>query len=62
MDEDLLVSGGKHVTDQLGVSITDVGHELLSLEATTNAVIDTLGLAPVRLQSVVSEKNDFQRK
>lgn len=56
MDENLLESVGEHVTDVLGISVTDVGHQSLSLEATTDTVVDTLRLAPVGLDTVVSER------
>ncbi|GMR49833.1 hypothetical protein PMAYCL1PPCAC_20028, partial [Pristionchus mayeri] len=56
VDENLLESVGKHVTDVLGVSVTDVGHQSLSLEAATDTVINTLGFAPVGLDTVVSAR------
>lgn len=59
MDENLLESVGEHVTDVLGVSVTDVGHQSLSLETTTDAVINTLGLTPVGLDTVVSVITDI---
>lgn len=59
VDENLLESVGEHVTDVLGISVTDVGHQSLSLEATTDTVVDTLRLAPVGLDTVVSEKEDM---
>lgn len=48
--QELLESGGQHVAGALVRSVTDVGHQILSLEAATHSVVDTLGLAPFVLQ------------
>jgi hypothetical protein len=46
VDEESLVAGGHHVAGLLVGSVTDGGHSHLALETTTNAVINSLGLAP----------------
>ena len=46
MDENLLEAAGHHVPG-LGVApVTDVGHEVHSLELPPNSVVNTLGLPP----------------
>lgn len=46
VDEESLVAGGHHVAGLLVGTETDGGHGHLALETATNAVINTLGLAP----------------
>lgn len=48
--EELLEAGRQHMTGALGGSVTDVGHQVLSLEAATHSVVNSLRLAPVLLQ------------
>ena len=50
VDEELLEARGHHMTGTLGGSITDVGHQVLALEAPADTIVNTLGLAPVLLQ------------
>jgi len=45
-DDELLEAGGHQVAGQLVVTVTDLGHGDLALEATTDTVINTLGLSP----------------
>lgn len=46
VNEESLVAGGHHVAGLLVGTETDGGHGHLALETATNAVINTLGLAP----------------
>ena len=46
LDEESLVAGGHHVAGLLVGTVTDGGHGHLALETATNAVVNTLGLAP----------------
>lgn len=46
VDEESLVAGGHHVAGLLVGTETDGGHGHLSLEAATDGIIDSLGLAP----------------
>ena len=46
VDEESLVAGGHHVAGLLVGTVTDGGHGHLSLEAATDGIINTLGLAP----------------
>lgn len=52
MDEELLEASRQHVTGAGVRSVTDVGHQVLALKATTHSVVNTLGLAPVGLNGV----------
>lgn len=54
--KDLSESSWEHVTGLFVASITNVGHQILSLETSTNSVINTLGLTPVSLQRKKKEK------
>lgn len=49
VDQNLAETGGQHVTSGLGGTVTDLGHGGLATEATTDAVVDTLGFAPAFL-------------
>lgn len=51
VDEESLVAGGHHVAGLLVGSETDRGHNHLSLEASSHAVVDTLGLSPARVDT-----------
>ena len=46
VDEESLVAGGHHVLGLLVGTVADGGHGDVALEASTDAVVDTLGLAP----------------
>ena len=46
VDDESLVAGGHHVAGLLVGTVTDGGHGHLALETATNAVVNTLGLAP----------------
>ena len=46
LDEEGLVARGHHVTGLLVAAVADGGHGQVRLEASTDAVVDTLGLAP----------------
>jgi len=52
--QELLESGGQHVAGELVRSVTDVGHQILSLEAATHSVVDTFWLAPFVLRGNIS--------
>ena len=54
MDNDLLETVWANVLGLVVAAITNIGHEILSLEATTNSVVNTLWFAPVRLQKSVN--------
>jgi len=54
LDEECLVSRRHHVAGLLVRSKTDRGHDGLSLEASSNSVIDTLGFPPCRLDRLVA--------
>jgi len=54
LDEECLVPRRHHVASLLVRSETDRGHDSLSLEASSNSVIDTLGFPPCRLDSLVA--------
>jgi hypothetical protein len=46
VDEESLVAGGHHVLGLLVGSVADRGHGNVRLEASADAVVDTLRLAP----------------
>jgi hypothetical protein len=46
VDEESLVARRHHVARLLVGSVTDLGHDGLSLEATAHGIINTLGLSP----------------
>lgn len=48
--QELLEARRQHMTGTLGGSVTDVGHQVLSLEAATHSVVNSLRLTPVLLQ------------
>lgn len=48
--QELLEARRQHMTGTLGGSVTDVGHQVLSLEAATHSVVNSLRLAPVLLK------------
>lgn len=54
VDQELLVSAREDVAGLLVAAVTDLGHRELALEAATDAVVDTLGLAPCLLDAVVT--------
>lgn len=54
MDQELLVPAREDVAGLLVAAVTDLGHRELALEAATDAVVDTLGLAPCLLDTVVT--------
>lgn len=45
-DDNLTETGGEHVLGGLGRTVTDAGHGGLTREATTDTIINTLGLSP----------------
>lgn len=49
VDEELLEAGRQHVTGARVRTVTDVGHQVLALEAATHSVVNTFRLAPVGL-------------
>lgn len=51
VDQELLESRGQHVFGLFVTSITDVGHQHLTLEASAHSVVNTSGLPPVFLQT-----------
>ena len=46
VDNESLVAGGHHVAGLLVGTVTDLGHDGLSLEATAHGIVNTLGLSP----------------
>lgn len=50
VDQEFPESRGQHVFGLLVTSITDVGHQHLTLEASAHSVVNTSGLPPVFLQ------------
>lgn len=50
VDQELLEARWQHVLGLLVATITDVGHQHLTLEAPANPVVNTSGLTPVFLQ------------
>lgn len=50
MDQELLEAGGQHVLGLLVATITNVGHQHLTLEPPADSVVNTSGLAPVFLK------------
>ena len=61
MDDELLESVGAHVTRLGGRAVADLGHEEETLEAATNAIVDTLRLSPVRLQNETDSQKRTSR-
>lgn len=51
VDQELLESRWQHVFGLFVASITDVGHQHLTLEASAHSVVNTSGLPPVFLQT-----------
>lgn len=49
VDQELLEACGQHVLGLLVATITNVGHEHLTLEPPADPVVNTSGLAPVFL-------------
>lgn len=56
MDDKLLEAIGAHVSGLVGRAVTDLGHQVHTLEATTHSVVNTLRFAPVRLDKKNREK------
>lgn len=54
VDQELLVAAREDVAGLLVAAVTDLGHRELALEPATDAVVDTLGLAPCLLDAVVA--------
>lgn len=48
--QELLEAGRQHMTGAGVGSVTDVGHQVLALEAPSHSVVNSLRLAPVLLQ------------
>lgn len=55
--EELLEAVGQHMTGTRIRTVTDVGHQILTLEATTHSVINTFRLAPVGLWETKIDSN-----
>lgn len=49
VDQELLEARGQHVLGLLVATVTDVGHQHLTLEPPADPVVDTSGLTPVSL-------------
>lgn len=49
VDQELLEASGQHVLCLLVATITNVGHQHLTLEPPADSVVNTSGLAPVFL-------------
>lgn len=49
MDEELLEASGQHVFGLLVATITNVGHQHLTLEPPADPVVNTSGFTPVFL-------------
>lgn len=54
VDQEFLEASWEHVAGALVGTITNVWHQILSLEATTYSVVNTLGLAPFVLHETKS--------
>lgn len=54
VNEELLVTAREDVARLLVRAVTNLGHRELTLEPATNAVVNTLGLAPCLLDTVVT--------
>lgn len=54
VDDDLSQAVGHNVLGGLAGTVTDLGHRELALEAASNAVVNTLGLSPCLLDSLVT--------
>lgn len=50
VDDEFLEAIGQHMTGLSVAAITDVWHEVLTLEATTDAIVNTFWLSPVALK------------
>lgn len=53
-DKELLEAVGKEMASLFVAAVADLGHSSLTLEATPDPVIDTLGLPPCLLHAVVA--------
>lgn len=51
VDQELLEAVGEHMAGALVRSVTDVWHQVLTLEATAHSVVNTFRLTPVGLQT-----------
>lgn len=64
VNKNLLETAGQHVPSHSIATVTDVGHQILPLEATPDTVVNTLRFAPVPLnketQIVYCQKNEIQ--
>lgn len=58
MDENFSESIGKHVFGEFRRPITNVWHQDLTLEASSNSIIDTLWFTPVWLSNKKKKVND----
>ena len=52
VDKERLVARGHHVAGLLVGAIADLGHVLAATEATTDAVVNTLGFSPARVEAL----------
>jgi hypothetical protein len=60
VDDELLEAIREHMTGLSGRAITDVWHQVLSLEATSDTIVNTLGFTPVLLQIERNRQNTVQ--
>lgn len=51
MYEDFAEFGRQHVSSSLVTTISDIGHQILSLKPPAHPVVNTLGFTPVGLQT-----------
>ena len=59
-DGELVQSAGEHVAG-LGIrTVTNIGHQGSTTEATSAATINTLGLSPVLLKQITSQTRDLR--
>lgn len=54
VDDELLEAVREHMTSLSVGAIADVGHQVLSLEATSDAIVNTLRLTPVLLKNEIA--------
>lgn len=52
VNKHFLEAGGEHMSCLRVASVTDVGHQVLTLETPPHPVVDTLGLPPASLKNL----------
>lgn len=60
MDQEFLEARGQHVLGLLVATITNVGHQHLTLEPPADPVVNTSGLTPVSLFKVKTGSSQMQ--